>query len=214
MPLRFSRWCKLGKLIDLSGRKFGRLEVTNIHYSSNKKVYWKCLCDCGKIVDVHSSYLTCGDTKSCGCLSKDQAITTNTTHGGSKTKLYRIWNAIKYRCENVNGQDYKDYGARGISVCQEWRHDFAAFRDWALANGYKDGLSIDRINNNKGYSPINCRWADAYTQANNKRNNRWLEAGGEKMTISQWSRKIGRYDSNVRRSLKKNPKYLEELCAN
>lgn len=108
-----------------------------------------------------------------------------------KTKLYRVWSTMKERCYNPNNHKYKNYGARGIKVCEEWKTDFKAFQKWAYENGYGEGLSIDRIDNNSGYEPSNCRWATAEQQQNNRRNNRTIEIDGVTHTISEWSKISG-----------------------
>lgn len=108
-----------------------------------------------------------------------------------KTKLYRVWSTMKERCYNPNHIKYKNYGARGITICDEWKNSFKAFRDWAYANGYEEGLSIDRIDNNKNYEPSNCRWATMTQQANNKSTNRLIEIDGETHTMTEWSRISG-----------------------
>jgi hypothetical protein len=111
----------------------------------------------------------------------------NTSHNESKTRLYRTWKGIRGRCNNQNSKDYKHYGGRGIGLCAEWQ-EFEAFRDWALSNGYSDDLSIDRIDNDKGYSPDNCRWATQTEQTNNKSNNLHIEYRGETKTLAEWCR--------------------------
>lgn len=108
-----------------------------------------------------------------------------------KTKLQRVYSTMKERCYNPNHVKYKNYGARGITICEEWRKSFSNFRDWAYANGYQEGLSIDRIDNNKGYCPENCRWVSMLVQANNKTTNRIIEINGETHTMSEWSRISG-----------------------
>lgn len=165
------------KLIDLTGQKFHRLTVIKRHSENNKqnKPMWVCKCDCGQMIVVTGSDLKSGNTKSCGCWDKDVGRRKLTTHGYSKTRLYYIWSNMKDRCCNPNNKRYKDYGGRGIFVCDEWLHDFVAFREWAYKNGYDDTApfgqcTIDRANNNDGYTPFNCVWSTLRQQAHNKRN--------------------------------------------
>lgn len=113
------------------------------------------------------------------------------THGESKTKLNKVWRNMKDRCFNPNNSRYAHYGLRGISVCDEWRNDYASFRDWAKANGYSEGLSIDRMDNNGDYAPYNCRWVNSTVQNNNFSRNRLVSHNGLTLSISQWSKKIG-----------------------
>lgn len=160
---------------DLSGRRFGRLVVVKradecVGHSYGHSL-WMCLCDCGNETYVYGSNLLQGKTKSCGCYHTEMIKAANSTHGESKTRLHRIWAGMKERCYNTRASNYHNYGGRGISVCDEWRNSFSAFRDWAVLNGYKDHLSIDRINVDGNYEPQNCRWATFIEQNNNKRNN-------------------------------------------
>ena len=103
-------------------------------------------------------------------------------------KIYKVWSGIKQRCFNPNSNRYKNYGGRGISICDEWKNSFETFCKWALENGYKEGLSIDRIDHEKDYDPSNCRWTDEITQQNNRTNNTLYEYEGETHTLTEWSR--------------------------
>lgn len=155
--------------IDLTGQRFGRLTVIEEAGRVNGTVTWRCRCDCGNESIVLGTNLRAGYSTSCGCYTRERAATENTRHGGRHDRLYAIWTGMRQRCNNPNSQAYKDYGGRGITVCPEWDHNFAAFRDWALANGYRADLSIDRVDNNGGYRPDNCRWATWHEQRINQR---------------------------------------------
>ena len=187
---------------DIKGNRYGRLLVLESipERNNNMSVLWRCRCDCGNIIVVPTAYLTSGNTKSCGCLQIDNTIKASLKHGfvvgGEIEKLYHIWLGMKQRCSNPKCKEYDNYGGRGITVCDEWKNDYAAFRQWAYSNGYdktknKKECSIDRIDNNKGYSPDNCRWADSYTQANNKNNNVCITYNNMTHTISEWSQITG-----------------------
>lgn len=185
----------MSRLIDLTGRRFGRLTVSHrapdgIQPSGQRSVRWLCECDCGNTAIVRAAHLRDGHTKSCGCWNKDEATRNATTHGMDNTRLYRIYTYMKSRCYNKNRQRYRDYGGRGIAMCDEWKESFEKFFEWSMQNGYNDSLTIDRIDVNKGYYPENCRWANHYDQAHNKRNNHKIEIDGTTKTITEWSREM------------------------
>lgn len=171
--------------IDLTGLQFGRLTVIKrAENAKNRHVRWLCKCECGGTTISHSCDLKSGRAKSCGCLNRENLD--NKTHGMTGTRIYRIWQAMKYRCCNKNHTQYKDYGGRGIKVCDEWLNSFEAFYEWAVANGYSDNLTIDRIYINGNYEPSNCKWATRKEQANNTRRNHLITYKGKTQTIAQW----------------------------
>lgn len=164
----------MSKRNDLTGQRFGRLTaIEPIGRYKNGEVIWKCLCDCGNEVEVRSGNLRSEHTKSCGCYHDDAHKPRLTKHGGWGTRLYFVWKDMKGRCECDYRREYKYYGAKGVSVCDEWQ-DFGSFRDWALQNGYDEKAeygqcTIDRIDPYGNYEPSNCRWVSMAEQAKNKR---------------------------------------------
>lgn len=202
------------KVKDMTGQSFGRLTVIDRAGSKDGKATWRCKCDCGNIATVSGDVLRRGLSNSCGCLKKEIAsrrakakvndlIQKNTKHGMSNSRLYRIWENIKTRCSNTNSDDYHRYGGRGITVCEEWRGSFEAFRDWALANGYKDDLTIDRINNDGPYSPENCRWATIKEQSRNRKSNTPITHNGRTQTLAQWAEETGITTATLWKRLKR-----------
>lgn len=191
---------------DLTGQRFGKLLVISrdedyVSPNGNRITRWKCACECGSTASVNGTELSRG-TKSCGCVQRQSARDRQTKHGKCGTRLYRIWKGIVVRCTNPNHHTYKNYGAKGITVCDEWR-TFEPFLEWSVANGYSDTLSIDRIDNSKGYCPSNCRWASTSQQANNTSRNHDLTFRGETHTMSEWSRITGISYNTLRYRLNK-----------
>lgn len=163
---------------DLTGQRFGKLTAVFPVPDNAHRARWHCVCDCGNEKDVLQQNLTNGHVRSCGCLHADvnrkkiaayNSSAGRESHHETKTRLYRIWIGIKSRCLGKTASSFKSYGARGISVCDEWKNSFSAFREWALQNGYSDSLTIDRIDVNGDYCPDNCRWVTVSVQQFNKR---------------------------------------------
>lgn len=173
---------------DITGEKFGRLEVISLAFSDKHNTWhWNCKCDCGRLVTVSGCNLRIGATRSCGCFVSENARIASKTHGECYTQLYHVWEKIKARCNNPNEKSYKNYGGRGIKICEEWL-DYISFRDWAKENGYEAQLTIDRIDNNLGYFPGNCRWVTNAENQKNKRNTRFVTFRGKIKTLSDWAR--------------------------
>jgi len=152
--------------IDRTGQRYGRLIVIGEaeKLPGNKNTRWLCRCDCGNTTKVFTSHLASGAIISCGCYGAER----RTKHGLRRHRLYNIWDNMKRRCSNPQTTPYDWYGGRGIMVCQEWQENFQAFYDWAMANGYEEGLEIDRINNDGNYEPGNCRWVTHQTNCQNR----------------------------------------------
>ena len=154
---------------DLTGARFGRLAVLGMErHPSNGRIYWRCRCDCGAEPLLYGPNLTKGATSSCGCLRDALSSERRATHRSAGTRLHRIWVKMRKRCRNPEAEQFKFYGARGINICPEW-DDFTVFRDWALAHGYRDDLTIERGDVDGSYSPQNCSWIPASDQSANRR---------------------------------------------
>lgn len=177
-------------------KKFNHLivleRVENDKYGNSK---WLCKCDCGKQVEVLGIHLRSGHTKSCGCLKKENCknIIHKPKHNMSRTRIYKIWNGMKNRTNQkstLKDTKYKNYSGRGIETCESWK-DFENFYEWAINNGYRDNLTIDRIDTNGDYEPSNCRWITMKEQNNNRRNNIVIEFNNESHTLTEWNEILG-----------------------
>jgi hypothetical protein len=177
---------------DITGERYGRLLVIMpIKKDGRGEYFWICQCDCGNIKTISGNKLRSGNTRSCGCFREEHRGDNNRTHGMANNRLYTIWLNMRSRCYNPKNISYRNYGGRGISVCNEWRGSFEKFMDWSFYHGYNEALTIDRIDFNGNYSPQNCKWATKIEQANNKRNNHVINIDGEEKTISEWARIYG-----------------------
>lgn len=180
---------------DLISKKYGRLLVTSRNGSDKyKKSRWMCICDCGNSITVTGVYLTNGDTKSCGCLKKEG---NRKTHGMIRSPEYSVWCDMKKRCYLKSGKSYKNYGGRGISVCDRWLNSFEAFYE-DMGERPSEKHTIDRNDNNDGYSPENCSWETQKAQMNNVRYNHMMTFKGETRTMMQWSEITGIRYSTIR----------------
>lgn len=208
----------MGKRIDLTGKKFGRLTVIEFYGLGRwNNALWKCKCDCGKETIVSGRALRSGNTKSCGCYNREQStnriVSLNKKHGMTNTRLFRIWSGMHSRCYNPKTNNYQLYGGRGIYICEEWLKDFRSFEKWAHENGYKDNLSIDRIDNDGPYSPDNCRWATSKEQCNNRRSNKVLFAFGESKTLEEWAEIVGISSDTISKRLNSGRYSVEEAIS-
>ena len=170
------------------------------------RTIYLCKCDCGKY--FKTSVSSVHKIKSCGCMTKEYIARGQRTHGESKTRLYEVWHRMKERCYREKHKSYPEYGGRGITICEEWKNSYVAFRDWALANGYDENAeymvcTLDRIDVNGNYEPSNCRWVSMKVQCNNKRNNHTLTYNGETHTIAEWAEITGIQHCTLSRRLKK-----------
>lgn len=205
---------------DLTGMRFGKWTVIKRSESTCGKsgkphTMWLCQCDCGSSPrPVYSSSLLSGRSTSCGCSQKETAANFCrayfSSHNESKTRLYRIWAGMKKRCENPNASNYPNYGGRGITVCDDW-HSYSKFKSWAIAAGYSDDLTLDRIDVNENYEPSNCRWVNNVTQSNNRRSNKYYYVGGKQLTLAELSREYGFNYKQAHKKLKSGACTIEEI---
>lgn len=178
------------KRLDLIGKKFGRLEVIDFDSLENK---WLCRCDCGNTNKVITSSLNRGNTRSCGCLLKETTKITHSKHGMYNSKVYHVWNSMVQRCINPENQSYENYGGRGITVCEDW----LVFENFYRDMGEPNGLTIERKNNNLGYSKDNCIWTTRQVQNKNHRRVRNITFNGVTKTATDWAKEIGVSDQCI-----------------
>jgi hypothetical protein len=176
----------------LVGKKYNRITVIgeprfDLTNSGTLKPMAICHCDCGNIREFDLRRVKGGYAKSCGCINRERC----TTHGFSKTPLYSVWLGMKSRCNWEVFAHYHRYGGRGITVCDEWEKSYEVFHEWAMSNGWKKGLQIDRKNNDLGYFPLNCRITTSKVNNNNRSTSRFIEYGGEIKTLAQWAEMLG-----------------------
>lgn len=179
------------------GDRFGRLVVTEdagfkTSPSGVRRRAYRCKCDCGNEVVETGTLLKSGCVKSCGCHRRDRMKKLNYKHGDFGTRLYMAWVDMRRRCSKSECDPYGAYKSRGIRVCREWQHSWLKFKKWALSHGYRDDLTLDRIDNDKGYCPSNCRWATIEQQANNKQGTVWVETPDGRMSLMMAVRKYGK----------------------
>lgn len=183
------QYVKGANLKDLTGNHYGMLTVINNEgQMGSRQYYWLCKCDCGREKTIRGDSLVGGKVRSCGCIKEKQDIINleiTNNHKQTYHPLYGRWNDMKNRCENPRNPSYRYYGARGISICDEW-HDINKFIEWAESNGYKKGLTIDRIDVNGNYEPGNCRWIPLIDQSYNKTDSVYHTYNGETLTTMQW----------------------------
>lgn len=189
----------MAELIDLVGKKFGKLTVISFNKKEKGHYYWNCICDCGKECVKDGDRLRRLETKSCGCYRADRV----TTHGKHNSRIYRIWRDMKTRCSCPSAKAYERYGGGGINYIVEWE-DFEPFYNWAINNGYKEGLTLDRIDYNGNYEPKNCRWATVKTQCRNTRVNKLITYKGETHCVAEWAEILGINQKLIYDRLRKN----------
>lgn len=181
--------------------KYGNLVVIECKGLKDKSNHYisKVKCKCGNTFFIRDTFLINKKRKKCKKCSNYRF-----KHGMTNTRIFNIWQSMKERCKDKNEKNYKIYASRNIDICEQWKKDFESFYKWAINNGYKDNLSIDRIDNNKGYNPENCRWVDNYVQANNKRNNIIIYYKNKRYTLANLAREYNMNPKTLRYRLNRN----------
>lgn len=194
------------RFVDLTGKRYGKLIVLERSNDGKRIIRWVCRCDCGNETIVQGGNLKNGHTQSCGCKISES----NTKHGQWGTKLYNVYHGMKQRCYNPKASNYRYYGGRGITICDEWQK-YEPFHEWAMGNGYEEGLSIDRIDNDGNYEPSNCRWEEPTTQTINQRTRNDNGVGHKGVSLRKDTGKYVAYISiNKKRKVLGNYNTLEE----
>lgn len=181
---------KLRKIPIEKGDRYGRLTLTGNDRMDGRIRFLEAECDCGVIGFYRMGQIRSGNTSSCGCLQRERASLASLSHGYTSKNMrhpvYNTWCGVKTRCRNEKSEFYPDYGGRGINMFDDWANDFGCFIRWSLSNGWSKGLTLDRIDNDKGYYPENCRWTTPKIQSSNKRNTVHITAFGETKCASDW----------------------------
>ena len=177
-------------MTDITGNKYNRLTAIKLDHKTDRE-YWLFQCDCGNVKVINKTSVVTGRAKSCGCLRDEKVSKVNLIDGRKKNPLYPVWRSIIQRCTNLNDKSYKDYGGRGVNICIEWQNNFNLFSQWCVDNGWIKGLEIDRIDNDKGYCPENCRFVERKDNARNKRSNIKVLYNGEMVCLKELSEKTG-----------------------
>lgn len=192
------------KIDDLTNCVFGKLTVISRAENIGKRVAWNCICECGNKKVVSATNLKSGNVKSCGCLKKEVITKEKTIHGKRDSKLYNVYYAMRARCYNKNTKSYQVYGERGIKLCDDWlgKDGFLKFYNWAISNGYKDGMTIERIDCNGNYSPENCCWISKAEQSRNLRTNVLIDYSGETHPMAEWAEILNVNYKKLQRGIK------------
>lgn len=193
-----------------SGKRFGKLLVTEVMKLVGGKAAWLCKCDCGNEKFIRANSLVSNMTKSCGCLHKETMAANSIYKGLRSHKLYSVRRGMLNRCHLPSTKHYDNYGGRGISVCEEWRNSYLAFFNWALKSGWEDGLTIDRINNDGNYEPSNCRWVSRKANQNNRRNSTFVIINGQKKAMDELEHNYGIPASRIAHRIKYNKWSVEK----
>jgi hypothetical protein len=205
----------LSAFIDITGQRFGRLVALRRNGHSRCAVVWECICDCGAVKNVNGTYLRDGTTTSCGCYHREAIAIRMTKHGfapaGKLKTEYNTYRGMILRCTNPNAPSYRNYGGRGITVCDRWRESFTLFlEDMGLKP--EKNYQLDRIDNDKGYSPDNCRWTTPTKNSNNRRNNVIIKCGGESKTLTEWANLVGVSRSTIDSRIKRGWSPERAVC--